>query len=66
MVWGGHAWQGCMVGDVYSRGACMVGGMRGRRNDHYSGRYSSYWNAFLFLNDFSYQLNSCLHLRKHW
>ena len=24
-------------------------GMRGRRDDHCSGRYTSYWNAFLLL-----------------
>ena len=39
----GHAWWGtCMVG------ACMVGGgfMHGIRS--MSGRYASYWNAFLF------------------
>ena len=30
---GGHAWQGA--------------GVRGRRDGHYSGRYASYWNAFL-------------------
>ena len=45
-VWGGRAWQG--------QGACMAGGhawqgagVRGRRDGHYSGRYASYWNAFL-------------------
>ena len=43
---GGHAWQG----------ACMVGGMCGgegnacgRRDCHCSGRYVSFWNAFLLL-----------------
>ena len=53
-------WQGaCMVegawqGGVYGRWACMVGGVhgkgggvRGRRDGHCSGRYASYWNAFL-------------------
>ena len=25
----------------------MAGGMRGRRDGHCSGRYASYWNAFL-------------------
>ena len=63
-VWGGvcMAWA-CMVGDVHSReepawrglrGVCVAGsvygkgGMHGRRNGHCSGRYASYWNAFLF------------------
>ena len=51
----GHVWQ---VG-MHGRGACMargrawqggvawLGGMRGRRYGHCSGRYASYWNAFL-------------------
>ena len=61
---GGHAWQGgmvagggaCMAGGVCGRGhacwggACMTGGMRGRRGGHCSGRYASYWHAFLFTN----------------
>ena len=34
----GHVWQG----------GCMAGGMRGRRDSYCSGRYASYWNAFLF------------------
>ena len=39
---GGHAWQGaCVAGGVHGRG------MRGRRNGHCSGRYASYWNAYL-------------------
>ena len=25
--------------------------MRGRRDGHYSGRYASYWNAFLFTSE---------------
>ena len=32
-VWWGHAW---------------LGGMCGRRDGHCSGRYASYWNAFLW------------------
>ena len=55
----GHAWQGegvCMAGGM--RELCMVGGgrpawqggMRGRRDGHCSGRYASYWNAFLLLD----------------
>ena len=41
--WGctwGHAWQG--------RGVYGKGGVRGRKDGHCSGRYASYWNAFLF------------------
>ena len=35
-----------------AEGACMAGGggVHGRRDGHCSGRYASYWNAFL-LND---------------
>ena len=41
----GHAWQGaCVAGGMCGRG----GGMHGRRDSHCSGRYASYWNAFLF------------------
>ena len=36
---GGHAWQG----------ACVAG-----RDDHCSGRYASYWNAFLLANSFEF------------
>ena len=53
----GHAWQGDVRqgmctgdmhgGDAWQEGVCMVGGMRGRRDGHCSGRYASYWNAFL-------------------
>ena len=44
-VWqGGHAWQGvCMHG----RGCAWCGGMCGRRDGHWSGWYTFYWNAFL-------------------
>ena len=34
-------------------GACVEGegrGVRSRRNVHCSGRYASYWNAFLLIN----------------
>ena len=47
----GHAWQG----DMRGRGPCIAGdSVRGeggegwRRDGHWSGRYASYWNAFLF------------------
>ena len=53
-VWWG-VWHGvCMMGGMLARGACMpgacvAGGMHGRRDSHYcSGCYASYWNAFLF------------------
>ena len=53
------AWQGGIHGGgmhgrgVHGRGTCMAvgcvtGGMHGRRDGHCSGRYASYWNAFLF------------------
>ena len=42
----GHTWQGaCMVG-----GYAWQGGARDRRDGHCSGRYASYWNAFLLRN----------------
>ena len=42
----------CMAGGVCGRGVCMAWGhewqgVRARRNGHCSGRYTSYWNAFL-------------------
>ena len=60
---GGHVWWGtCMVGGHVWQGVCMAGGMCGNGacmsctcppSRHYeirsmSGRYASYWNAFLF------------------
>ena len=36
--------RGCVCG----RGHAWQGGLRGRRDGHCSGRYASYWNAFLF------------------
>ena len=57
-VVGGHAWQEgvCMAGGgVHGRGACvvgvcMMGGMHARYYEirSMSGRYASYWNAYLF------------------
>ena len=32
---------------MHGRGACVAGGMHGRRDGHCNGRYASYWNAFL-------------------
>ena len=54
---GGHAWKGmCMAGGHSWQGTCMEGGMCGRGvHDRYydiwsmSGWYTSYWNAFLFM-----------------
>ena len=55
---GGHAWQGaCMGGTCGGGGACIVvggggwWGMHDRRNDHCSGRYASYWIAFLSIKN---------------
>ena len=40
---------GVRVGEpCVAEGTCMAGGMHVRRDSHYSGRYASYWNAFLF------------------
>ena len=51
----GHARQGaCVAGGVHCRGCVWAGecarqgGHVCRRNSHWSGRYTSYWNAFLF------------------
>ena len=43
----------CMAGVMHDRGVCMAEGMHGRgmharKDGHCSGRYASYWNAFLF------------------
>ena len=53
-VAGRHAWHG--GGVCVARGG---GGVRGRREGHCSGRYASYWNAFLSLMIRVLQ-NSCL------
>ena len=58
----GHGWWGCVHGRgcvwqvgmhgrgcVWQGGACMAGGIRGKRDGHCSRRYASYWNAFLFV-----------------
>ena len=45
-AWRGHAWLG--------------GGLHGKRDGHCSGRYASYWNAFLFFNDLTLVLISDL------
>ena len=58
MAWGVHGREACVVGGMRGRGACMAGGhvwqgdvcgrgVYGRRDGHCSGRYISYWNAFL-------------------
>ena len=63
----GHAWQGgmhgreeCMAGSMHGRGVYMAGGMRGRRDGHYNGRYTSYWNAFLFIHLLVVYLIACI------
>ena len=35
------------LGGVWHWGVCGIGVMLGRRDGHCSGRYTSYWNAFL-------------------
>ena len=49
---GGCGRGACMSRGMCGRGACMAGGMPGRRGGHCSGRYASYWNAFLFWHSF--------------
>ena len=45
---GGHVYMA--RGGMHGQGSCVAGGgVRGRRDGHCSGRYASYWNAFLFL-----------------
>ena len=58
---GGHAWQrgACVakVGHVWQRGACMMKGVCMAKGvcmgydeiRSMSGRYASYWNAFLWI-----------------
>ena len=39
-------------GGIHGREACMAGGgVCCRRDSHCSGRYASYWNAFMFSSD---------------
>ena len=62
-VWfGGHVWWGamhgswggmcgkraCMAGGYMHGGGMCGGGVHDRRDSHCSGRYASYWNAFLY------------------
>ena len=47
-----HAWWGaCMAGGMCGGGHVAGGGVRGRYHEirSMSGRYASYWNAFLFV-----------------
>ena len=47
---GGHVWWGaCMVGGCVAGGGAWQRGMCGRYHEirSMSGRYASYWNAFL-------------------
>ena len=47
---GVHGRGACMTGAMHGSGVCMAGGMCGRYYEIWSisGRYASYWNAFLF------------------
>ena len=56
---GGMCGRGaCMAGGMCGSGACIAGGVcgkggvRGRKNGKCSGRYASYWNAFLLNSNF--------------
>ena len=53
MAGGVHS-RGDVAGGMHDIGGCVAGGhvwlgggMHGRRDDHCSGWYASYWNAFL-------------------
>ena len=52
----GCSWGVCMVAVWGGMRGCSQGGVRGIRRDtdirSMSGRYASYWNAFLFTNLF--------------
>ena len=50
-AWQEGVWQGVYVaeGRAWQGGVCGRGGVRGIRS--MSGRYGSYWNAFLLGND---------------
>ena len=54
---GGHASQGWYVwwygGGVCGGEACVAGGVRGRTDRYCSGQYTSYWNVFLLINNFT-------------
>ena len=50
---GMHDKGACMVGECAWWGACMAGGVCGRRDGHCNGRYTSYWNAFLLKFNFT-------------
>ena len=47
-MYGEHVWQ---RGDMHCAGGRGWGGMHDRRNGHCSGRYASYWNAFLSIKN---------------
>ena len=42
-----HGRGACMAGGYVLGGRAWWGGMRARKNGNCSGRYASYWNAFL-------------------
>ena len=47
----GHAWWRAWQGGHMAEGACVAGGVHGRRRDgHCSGRYALHWYAFLFID----------------
>ena len=69
---GGHAWQGACVargwGSAWQRGHAWQGGGRACHSRYYgirsmSGRYASYWNAFLFKHFNRSNYHWC---RYHW
>ena len=41
--------HGGVAGGMHGGGACMAGGVRGRRDGHYSRRHASNWNADSYL-----------------
>ena len=46
----------CMVvwwGGLCGGEACVAGGVRGRTDRYCSGQYTSYWNVFLLINNFT-------------
>ena len=57
MAGGVHAIGVCVAGGMHGGGCAFQEGMHGRRDGHCSGRYASYWNAFLYyLNADNFQI----------
>ena len=58
-VHGGDALGSCVAGGVHGRGCVWRGGVHGRYYEIWSmsGRYASYWNAYLFFLNSEVKIN---------